>query len=547
MKKQHYLYFALLIIAGFSSCKKKEDDTDEPTDISISNGGWFGSDNPGSIPSAVTFGNGQTVPAAYDLIPKFPPVGDQGQYGTCVAWASGYNIKTALEGMDRGLTSNQLASGANQISPRDLFTAVPDSKKGENCNGTNFSDALDILLSRGAATLQTVPYNNLNGCANANLQSSWTQEAGNHKIKSYRKIALTVAAIKENIANNVPVLCGAKLSDSFVTWNDDNVLTSNTTYNQTGIHAYHALTIAGYDDSKGPNGAFRIINSWATTWGDAGHIWVDYNFFVSQFCYDGNVYIAINDKGNNPPPNIDSTSTGNVDLASWAFSDVSLGYDPNVQLYGRELVYNIYNIGDQAANASDNWDIYYIYYDAFDANNYGILFFDEFNTSVPAGTYQWVNDHYVINYDIQGGDNFGNAVFGQTSLYQDYYVPQITGLFYLVMIADGHDAFNEPDEQNNLFYTTPQYPVYFLDGYAPRHSSAASQSASLKNYNFKSNLSPNQVNLKNSPYNTAVTKANPNAYSIAEIKQMIKKQKNTPLWNQKLQECKNRMQHAKHN
>ncbi len=543
MRKSPLIYLLLAILTGFTSCKKdKDDDTTEPSVIT----GWDGDDDPGTVPSAVNFGNGQNVPAAYDIVPKFPPIGDQGQYGTCVAWASGYNMKSALEGMDRGLNTNQLASSSNQISPRDLFTAIPDASKGQNCNGTNFTDALDLLLNRGAATLQTVPYNNMNGCSNANLQSSWTQEAANHRIKSYRKISLNVAAIKENIANNVPVVCGAKLSDAFMTWNNDNVMTANTTYNQTGIHAYHALVIAGYDDSKGPNGAFRIINSWSPQWGDAGYIWVDYNFFVNEFCFGGNVYIGINDKGNNPPPNTDSTSAGNVDLAAWAFSDISLGYDPNVQLYGREIVYNVYNIGDQAALASDNWDIYYIYYNAFDAYDYGVMFYDEFNTSVPAGTYQWVNDHYVLNYDIQGGDNFANAVFQQTSLYQDYYVPDITGLYYLVMVADGHDVYAEPDEQNNVFYTTPQLPVYFVNGYAPRHSSAASQSVSLHNYNFKNNLTPDPVTLKNSPYRSAVTRENPNAYTVDEIRQLIRKQRNTPFWNQKLQECKNRMKYAKH-
>ena len=45
-----------------------------------------------------------------DLSSKFPPIGDQGSYGTCVAWAAGYNLKTALDAIDNGWTSSQLAS-----------------------------------------------------------------------------------------------------------------------------------------------------------------------------------------------------------------------------------------------------------------------------------------------------------------------------------------------------------------------------------------------------------------------------------------------------
>jgi len=534
MKKHHLLYFAMAVVAGFTSCKKEQDIKDDNNNTNGGSNssvvtGWNGNDDPGTVPSAVHYGSGGNVPAAYDLVSKFPPIGDQGQYGTCVAWASGYNMKSALEGMDRGLNTSQLASANNQISPRDLFTAIPDASKGSNCNGTNFTDALDLLLQRGAATMQTVPYNNLNGCSSNNTQSNWTQEAAGHRIKSYRKIDLKVETIKENIANNIPVLCGAKLSDNFVSWNSDNVLSSNTTYDQVGIHAYHALIIAGYDDSKGANGAFRIINSWSQQWGDAGYVWVDYNFFVNEFCYGGNVYIAINDNGNNPPAP-DPTVTGNVDLAAWAFADFSTAANTGFS-NSRQIEYNIYNIGDQPASSAQQWNVYYVYYNAFDANDYGFLFYNEFTNTIPQGTYQWMNDHYALNYDIQGGDNMGNAIFQSQSITQEYYVPNITGLYYLVMIADGGDVFAENDEQNNLFYTTDQYPVYFENGYAARGNVNAN---SLENHHFINRLSPSKTNLKNSPYKTAVNKSNPNAYRFDEISAMITHQKHTAKWQQKL-------------
>ena len=44
------------------------------------------------------------LPSSVDLTKKFPPIGDQGQYGTCVAWASSYNLKTALNGIEKGLS-----------------------------------------------------------------------------------------------------------------------------------------------------------------------------------------------------------------------------------------------------------------------------------------------------------------------------------------------------------------------------------------------------------------------------------------------------------
>ena len=189
-----------------------------------------------------------------------------------VSWAVAYNLKTALNGMSKGLSSSQLYSSANQFSPKDLFIAIPDNQKGQNCSGTNFSDALEILQNRGVASMQTVPYSSLGDCSNSNLQSSWTNEANQNKIKYWRKIEGSIQSIKQNLSNNIPVVLGAKLSDNFMSWDSNSVISSSTSFNNVGQHAYHAMIIAGYDDNKGPNGAFKVINSW----GNFGVIMVIY-------------------------------------------------------------------------------------------------------------------------------------------------------------------------------------------------------------------------------------------------------------------------------
>jgi hypothetical protein len=512
----------MAICSVFTYCTKddKPDDKKNNTSYQL---GYFGTDDFSKVPVSTNFNvGGGNLPAKADIISKFPPIGDQGSYGTCVAWAVGYNMKTCIAGIKNNLSQSQLADASNQYSPKFLFTAVADDKKGANCSGTNFDDALSVVQQEGIATMQTVPYDQLGDCARSNLQSSWSQEAAKFKIKSWRRIDATVQAVKENIANNIPVVFGARLADNFMSWRGDGVISNVTSYDNVGQHAYHAMIIAGYDDSKGANGAFRIVNSWGNQWGDAGYIWVDYNFFFQNFVMSAGdakaLYVAEDAAGKTDPPNPDPnpTQTG-VDLAPWVFNDYST-YETSGSLNERQVEFNLYNIGNQAAKSSDDWAYYYIYYNAYDANDYGVIFYDQFNTSVAANSYDCPTDNNcIINFDIPAGGDMAQVVFQDQSLVRTYNMPQITGEYYIVMLADASEKFKENDEQNNVFYTTVE-PKYFDGGYSELRPS----NNNANYFKFTNTLQSSKDNLQKSVYNTAVTAKHRNAYSPEEIKAFVK-------------------------
>jgi hypothetical protein len=45
----------------------------------------------------------------------------------------------------------------------------------------------------------------------------------------------------------------------------------------------HAVTAVGYSDLKQ---AFKIKNSWGTSWKDGGYFWMPYSFITSEYCDD---------------------------------------------------------------------------------------------------------------------------------------------------------------------------------------------------------------------------------------------------------------------
>lgn len=283
-------WLAIIPLLLLTACCKKDGIVPSNPD-NLFGTGWNNQENfSQTIPVAINYGNYQSenaLPTSIDLTSKFPPIGNQGQLGTCVAWAIGYNNKTYLDGVARNLSPSQLQSFSNQYSPTDLFFSIDPSKRSCN-NGTNFDDAFNVLISRGVNTLANVPYDEV---CRSNSPGSVTTASAN-RIKNFRRIQGSVNEIKEYLAQGIPVVIGAMVNREFQQLRGNEVLNN---LNYTGNEGGHAMVIVGYDDSKS---AFCIVNSWGTSWGDYGFLWVGYNFLVNKFCVQGgqkSLFVAFNE------------------------------------------------------------------------------------------------------------------------------------------------------------------------------------------------------------------------------------------------------------
>lgn len=482
--------------------------------------GWQGdTENLGEIEDDINLGIGSgQIPASVDLRSKFPPIGNQGQYGTCVAWAVGYNLKTYLEAVDKQYSSSDLSQPSKQFSPKDLFWSISNSDKGADCNGTGFAPAFDVIQERGIATLATVPYDDLGDCSSS-PPSTWTSEANEYKIESYRQIDVTEDNLKGYLADNRAIAIGAALGENFMSWNTDDVLTSDTdTYN--GQHAYHAMTLAGYDDDRGPRGAFLVVNSWGTSWGSSGYIWVDYDFFVSDFCFAA--FVATNTESD--PSGGDDPVEG-YDLTSWNLSDEPNGGNE------RFITYNVYNTGENTIYASQNWAITYLLYNAYDANDYEILVFDYYTEDygdndrhydpIPDGDEMAIGQvNWWNNIDIPGGASVASTLIpGAENFSFSYTIPtDINGSYYMALISDAFDAIEEYDEGNNylFFEADGGDPFEIVNGVVQNEPYATStKSAGVPGLYAKS------------PNPTLVKDNNLNTYSPEELSRMLQHHRET--------------------
>ena len=516
MKLKNNFYLMILQIFILIACKKDKAEPDNQSNNlnNLAGTGWNYKENfSQTIPVAISYGDYQsesTLPSSIDLTTRFPPVGNQGQLGTCVAWATGYNTKTYLDGVSKNLSYSQLQSLSNQYSPTDLFFSIPQSKR--SCNyGTNFEDAFNILISRGVNSLDNVPYDEV--CRSNSPGNSIT--ASENKIKNYRRIQGSINEIKQYLAQGNPVVIGAKVNREFQQLRGSDVLKN---LNYTGDEGGHAMVISGYNDLKR---AFRIINSWGKGWGDDGYLWVDYEFLVNKFCVQSgqkSLFVAFNDNSTIINPSISSNSP---DLTAIVSSDFTLYPAISSNFNARRAFFNVKNIGNQTITASSNWNIYYLWVNAFNANNYGLIFRGEFTTEIPQNTYQNINTNYTrINYDLPPGASLSEIMSGLNYISWDYFMPQLHGNFYLVMYVDKGNS-NEYNQTNNIFYVT-QTPKYFNNGYSNR----VSRSNSYNNkYNFSNissftlSLNKTMLNNENSliPYREISNKEFLNSYTSKEI------------------------------
>lgn len=303
------------------------------------------------------------LPSAVDWTKYTPSVGNQGQYGTCVAWATGYGLKTTLNNLDLKdngkWNSSYKTTASYQTSPIDLWHLMRSkdaSSTSSQCGGSSFDPAFKVMIQYGVTTMDKKPFTGQKmTCDGVSSNGNSSNKLGEYRLVAYTRelsgsgnYGMTVTNLKSKLAEG-PLVVGAKLGERFMRWDSSQPITADDPDSYNGGHAYHAMLVVGYDDSRK---AFRIQNSWgASEWGDNGFIWVNYNHFINNFAFG--VWSASNQKST--ASTASTRGITGVDLKLEVIADEALANG------NRKLTYDIVNKGSNSVDLTNSNVVYSLY------------------------------------------------------------------------------------------------------------------------------------------------------------------------------------------
>ncbi|MDD4954221.1 MAG: putative Ig domain-containing protein, partial [Candidatus Omnitrophica bacterium] len=212
--------------------------------------------------------------ASVDLSIHLPPVGNQGNQSSCASWAIGYYYKTFQEGLEYNW---DLADPAHQCSPSFLYNQLANGVD----EGSYFWDNLDIIANGGCAPLSSLPYSPINVLPNASQYEAGmpfrSNEFGDYYMPS-------IEYLRERLTSGDGLVVGISVYEDQIGPTGGNGVYDGPRGDSENIGG-HGLMVVGFDDNRQYTnedgqtsyGAFLVINSWGTGWGDHGYRWISYN------------------------------------------------------------------------------------------------------------------------------------------------------------------------------------------------------------------------------------------------------------------------------
>ena len=217
----------------------------------------------------------EIVPAAVSLKAFAPIPANQGGHGTCTSWAAAYCGRTIMEAIKNNWKDvNSITK--NAYSAPFLFRML--KPEDSICSGgSSIAEAFLVMKDHGSLKNTNTP-----GLCFPKIKKDQLENALSERIKDYMRIfntedaaSIKVQSVRKSISEKKPVVIGMICPESFM--NSKELWEPKEEPLKT--YGGHAMCVVGYDDTK-YGGAFEIQNSWGTSWGNKGYVWIKYADFA---------------------------------------------------------------------------------------------------------------------------------------------------------------------------------------------------------------------------------------------------------------------------
>jgi len=417
-----------------------------------------------------------TLDSKVDLSEKFPKPRDQGKVPSCVAFATAYALKSYQEGLEEQWA---LDNNEHLFSPAFIHYELIKGKQE-----FTIDSALNIMTEKGVPTWDIMPYdvNNYDLSTDSfgeckektcspnsdqrrdasQYRAQKTQELGIIKISDFAKTPLLDNKDKNNVTESkkliddiknalagelngyedkqMPIVAGILAYDSLVTLQGCHSVYNTATGNYKGRHA---VVIVGYDDSK-YGGAFKVMNSWGTKWGNDGYFWLPYQFATQQgkksedsILYEG--YILVDqDNIKRSADNKPDETMPNLEVLDW---QVKYNF---AQAGGKgKLEYSVINTGGKTTSKAVDVKLV-LSKDAHVSSNDILIELDEKIPALKKGQILSREKSNAISFEFPD-----SIVTG--------------GEYYLRLWVDASGDEKESDEEDNVSYGLGNGPINFKE------------------------------------------------------------------------------------
>jgi hypothetical protein len=224
-----------------------------------------------------------------------PYIQNQGKLGTCVGWAVAYAQLSTQQNIEMGIT-NPTQKVCRAMDPYFVFGNIRNYGDTWCQAGTRIYDAMAVLMAKGTKPWIWDPWLTCN--SKVTFSEFTNALASNYVISDYFAVPHDdlVRNVKEALSYKLIVSVGVNLTESFQSGSTATYGVWSPSANEQSIGG-HAMCVVGYDDNKF-GGAFEVMNSWGSDYGDNGFVWIKYpdfkKYVAEAYVIDAGDYKAEN-------------------------------------------------------------------------------------------------------------------------------------------------------------------------------------------------------------------------------------------------------------